>query len=109
MTFEVIVALIVTIIILGGLGYAVFIYLRDKTLEEIRNDVYGLFLKAEHMYKESGQGKQKLKWVVFMARKLLPTWSHKFITEKFLTEVIDIWFQGIKDLLDDGKVNASVK
>ena len=56
-------------------GSALYAYIRNKTLEEIREEVYKLFLEAEHMYKESGTGKQKMKWVVSMARMLLPDWA----------------------------------
>ena len=31
-------------------------YFKGRSLEEIRNDVYQLILKAEHMYEESGSG-----------------------------------------------------
>jgi len=51
-----------------------YTYLRDKTLEEMRADVYQLFLVAEHKYKESAQGQQKMKWVIQQARGLLPEW-----------------------------------
>lgn len=83
--------------------------MKQKGLEGIRKDVYELILKAEHIYKESGQGKQKLKWVVSQARKLLPKWLQVFVTEKTLEKIIDMWFRGVKDLLDDGKVNGSGK
>ena len=62
---------------------------------------------AEHVYNESGQGKQKLKWVVSQARGLLPKWMQVFVTEEMMMKVIDEWFKGVKDLLDDGKVNGS--
>ena len=38
-----------------------FQYAKHKGLEGIREQVYQLILKAEHMYKESGTGQQKLK------------------------------------------------
>lgn len=82
-------------------------YLKEKGLDGIRTDVYQLILKAEHMFNESGQGKQKLKWVVQQARGLLPKWLQFFITEEALLKIIDNWFAGVKDLLDDGKVNNS--
>ena len=84
-------------------------YLRQKGLEGIREDVYQLILRAEHIYKESGQGQQKLKWVVQQARGLLPKWLQIFITEDALMRIIDKWFLGVKDILDDGKVNNSQK
>ncbi len=91
--------LIVTIII-------VFQYMKAKGLDGIRMDVYQLILRAEHMYKESGQGQQKLKWVVQQARGLLPKWLQVFITEDALIKIIEKWFRGVKDLLDDGKING---
>lgn len=86
-----------------------FQYLKQKGLEGIRAEVYKLILEAEHTYNSSGQGKQKLKWVVQEARKLLPAWLQIFITENFLEKMIDKWFRAVKDLLDDGKVNGSAK
>lgn len=82
-------------------------YAKTKGLDGVRNNIYQLILHAEHMYKESGQGKQKLKWVVQQARGLLPKWLQIFMTEEALMNVIDVWFNGVKDLLDDGKVNGS--
>lgn len=82
-------------------------YTKAKGLEGIRADVYQLILRAEHIYKESGQGKQKLKWVVQQARGLLPKWMQVLITEEMLLHIIDKWFISVKDLLDDGKVNNS--
>jgi hypothetical protein len=30
-----------------------------------------------------------------------------FVTEEMMMKVIDEWFKGVKDLLDDGRVNGS--
>jgi len=83
-------------------------YLKDEGLDGIREEVYKLFLKAEHMY-VSGAGKTKMKWVCQQARTLLPGWLSVFISEETLEKIIEKWFQGVKDLLDDGKVNGSGK
>ena len=82
-------------------------YMKAKGLDGIRMDVYQLILRAEHMYKESGQGQQKLKWVVQQARGLLPKWLQVFVTEEAMIKIIEKWFRGVKDLLDDGKVNQT--
>lgn len=82
-------------------------YLRERTLDQIRKDVYQLFLKAERRFKESKQGQQKMKWVIQQARGLLPEWAKAIISEDFLMRVIKKWFDGIKDLLDDGKMNKT--
>ena len=103
--------LLIVIIVAAVIGFAVctYIYLRDKSLEDIRKDVYQLFLKAEHKYTESGTGKQKMKYVISQARMLLPNWLQFFITEELLEIVIEGWFQAVKDLLDDGKLNRSAE
>lgn len=97
----VIVILVVTVIAMTA------VYLKDKSLDQIRADVYQLILKAEHKYEESAQGKQKMKWVVSQARRLLPGWMQAIISEETLMSIIQAWFDGVKDLLDDGKMNNS--
>lgn len=84
-------------------------YIKQKGLDGIREDVYQLILKAEHMYNESGTGKQKFEWVIQQARGLLPKWLQVLVPESALRNLVQKWFNGIKDLLDDGKVNNSQK
>lgn len=84
-------------------------YLKERNIEKIREDVYQLFLQAEHKYTESYAGKQKMKWVVSQARSLLPKWVQAIISDEALMNIIDLWFDGIKDLLDDGKMNGSAR
>ena len=43
-----------------------------------------------------------------MARGLLPKPIQLFVSESMLKEAVQLWFDGIKDLLDDGKLNASI-
>lgn len=97
----------VIIVAIIGSAYIAYLYFRDRSLDEIRVDVYKLFLKAEHKFTGTKEGKQKLKWVVQQARTMLPVWLSVFITEELLTMIIDEWFIAVKDLLDDGKVNGS--
>ncbi len=102
--------LVLAILVLAVLTIVMtYQYLKLKGLEGIRKNVYQFFLKAERAYKTSGQGKQKLKWVVQQARGLLPKWLQLFISEAALEKIVDAWFLGVKDLLDDGKVNRSQK
>lgn len=100
------VILIVAIIAATVIAMAVT-YFKVRTLDEIRADVYQLILKAEHIYIESGSGKQKMKWVVSQARKPLPTWLQVVLSEDALERIIQIWFDNVKDLLDDGRMNGS--
>lgn len=80
-------------------------YKKNKSLDEIRKDVYDLFLKAEHSFITTGAGKQKMKWVVSKARSMLPSWLQLIVTEELFEQIIQMWFEGVKDLLDDGKIS----
>ena len=102
--------LIAVAVVLAGITLTlIYHYLRLKGLDGIRADVYQLILHAEHLYNESGAGPQKLKWVVQQARDLMPMWMRWIITEEAMINIVNEWFKGVKDLLDDGKVNGSQK
>lgn len=102
--------LIIVLAILAIVTIVVVVqYIKQKGLDGIREDVYQLILKAEHMYNESGTGKQKFEWVIQQARGLLPKWLQVLVPESALRNLVQKWFDGIKDLLDDGKVNNSQK
>lgn len=107
MTINTIVTIAIIIIALVTIGAVTYLYIRDKTLEDIRADVYQLFLEAEHTYRHTESGKQKMSYVIQRARSLLPNWAQLFITESLLEKVVQMWFDAVKDLLDDGKINKS--
>lgn len=104
-----IIFIILTIIFFALLVVAIAAYCKEKTLDEIREDVYKLFLEAEHTYKESGEGRKKMKWVISHARSLLPAWIQLLITDEIFEHLVQFWFDGIKDLLDDGKFGCKEK
>jgi hypothetical protein len=87
-------------------GVAVVKRCQEKGLDEIRGDVYQLFLMAEHRF-QSGEGKAKMDYVITMAKELIPSPFNMFITEALLRKAVQAWFDLIKDLLDDGKLNGT--
>lgn len=101
-----IVALLAICIVLACL------YLKDKTKDEIRIDVYKLILKAEESFLY-GQNTQKFDYVVQLARSLLPAPVQVIITvpvlQTIFKKLIQEIFDEIKDVMDDGKRNCSVK
>lgn len=101
--------IVIGLLILISIFGITYSYLKGRTLEQIRGDVYQLVLRAEHMYNRSSSGKQKMKWVVQQARRLLPGWLQVILSEEVLEKIIQVWFDEVKDLLDDGKVNGSQK
>lgn len=109
MGINTIVIIILALMAIIGAVVCIYIYIRDKSFEEIREDVYKLFLQAEHTYLETGSGKQKMQYVIQRARSLLPNWIQIFVTEELLGSVIEGWFRAVKDLLDDGKMNKSTE
>lgn len=104
-----IVAVVFLIAAFASLAVFFFKYIQNKSLEDIRTDVYRLFLIAEHQFKEEGTGRDKMQFVIYHARQLLPPILRLIVTEELLTKVIQLWFDAIKDLLDDGKYNGSTK
>lgn len=98
---------IVVLLIAALFGIWLYSYLRNHNLEQIRKQVYDLFVAAENKFYGKAQGKQKMKWVVSQARLLLPNWLHNLLTDEALEKIIQTWFDCIKDLLDDGKANRS--
>lgn len=109
MEISTIVAIILIVAFVAVLGLGLYFYLRDKTLSQIRADVYQLFLKAEHNPNFNKAGKTKMKWVLSRARSLLPSWAQLIITDALLEKVVQGWFDAVKDLLDDGKFNGTSK
>ena len=108
MNIQLAVSIFCIVVAIVAVSVTVYLYIRDNTLADLRADVYQLFLKAEHTYLESNSGKQKMKWVIQQARGLLPEWAKLFISESTLEYVVLLWFDAVKDLLDDGKYNKSV-
>lgn len=109
MSKELVVAVICVIVAMVTIGITVYLYIRDNTIEGIREDAYQLFLKAEHMYTESNSGQEKMKWVLTQIHNIIPGWARLFISESTLEYIVQMWFNAIKDLLDDGKYNKSTK
>ncbi len=85
----------------------IFTYIRNKSLSNIREDVYQLFRQAENDPKLKESGRKRMKWVLQQARALLPTWVQPLITDAFLEKVVERWFRAIKDLLDNGRIDKS--
>lgn len=109
MTINTIVTILFILLALIFIGAGLYFYLRDKSLNDIRADVYQLFLKAEHKPGVMESGKKKMKWVLKRVRSLLPKWAQIIITDTFLERIVEGWFKAVKDLLDDGKLNGSEK
>lgn len=95
-------------LIIGSFICMLVVYIQQNTLNEIREDVYKFFLLVEHDYKKN-ESRLKFEEVVRLTKAMLPPVASIFISEELLRRTIQFWFDGIKDLLDDGKINNSGK
>lgn len=91
-----------------GVGVVVVllvVYLRNKSISDIRKDLYEVFLKLEHSITGTKVGQERLDEAVTAAYEMLPKWVRLFVSKDRLRKTVDKWFKEIKDLLDDGKLN----
>jgi hypothetical protein len=109
MSKEIIVALTAVIVAICMTFVTLYIYFKDATLDSLRADAYTLFLKAENTFAGTGNGKEKMDFVVNAIKHVMPKWLKLFISDEMLKELLQMWFNNIKDLLDDGKINDSAE
>jgi hypothetical protein len=98
-------------LILCVVGLILLVFLAVKIiqsvgLEKIRGYVYKLFLEAEKNF-QHGQNTAKFEYVINLAKTAIPAPFNLFITENLLRTVVQSWFDLVKDLLDDGKLNGT--
>lgn len=112
MTINMILSIAIMIALIAACVILTCLYLKDKTKDEIRTDVYQLILKAEEKFLY-GQNTQKFEYVVQLARSLLPVTVQAIVTapllETIFKKIIQELFNEIKDVMDDGIRNKSVK
>lgn len=99
---------IVTLAVIGII-FALFVIVRAVQkigLEKIRGYVYKLFVAAEHKF-QHGENEEKFEYVICFAKSAIPAPFNLFITETLLRKVVQAWFDLVKDLLDDGKLNGT--
>lgn len=112
MVIETVIGIAAVVMLLALSVVVVGLYLKGKTKDDIRKDVYQLILEAEDEFLY-GQNTQKFEHVVQLARSLLPAPVQIIITAPMLQalfkKLIQELFDEIKDVMDDGKRNGSVK
>lgn len=109
MNKELIVAVACVIVAIAMVGFTVYLFLKEQTLDSLRAEVYQLFLKAEHLFLETDSGQRKMNWVIQQIHLIMPNWLKFFLSEETLKALVQMWFDCVKDLLDDGKANKSIE
>lgn len=99
-------AIIFIILVVAVVVFLAVKAIQNIGLEKIRAFVYQKFIEAEHEF-QYGDNEQKFEYVVNLARSHLPMPFSMFITQDLLRKVIQLWFDLVKDLLDDGRMNGT--
>ena len=100
------IAMVFICIIAAVLIYAAVKLIQSVGMEKVRATVYKAFVYAENNFKQ-GDNDTKFEYVVNIAKSAIPSPFNFFITENLLRDVIQLWFDLCKDLLDDGRMNKS--
>jgi uncharacterized protein (DUF608 family) len=95
----------ILILLIGFILAVGYICLSIKK-EGLKATTVKLIVKAEKMF-ASGEGKQKMKWVVDMLTQIIPMPFKLFITTELLTEFVQSVFDLVKEALDYREENET--
>jgi hypothetical protein len=95
--------------IAGTFVYIAFKTTEGKNLDELRVMCYELILEAEHAYKAGKMGPLKMNYVIDKLYQKMPGFLRGLVSRDALGHLCQLWFDEVKDLLDDGKTNGSTK
>jgi uncharacterized protein (DUF608 family) len=87
------------VILLIGFIFAIGYICISIKKEGLKATTVKFIVKAEEMF-GSGEGQQKMKWVVDMLTPLIPMPFKLFVTTELLTEFVQSVFDLVKEALD---------
>jgi hypothetical protein len=76
---------------------------------QLRSMAYRMILQAEKVITGTKRGQERFELVFDRVYSLIPPWLRFFILESDLREQLQEWYNDIKDYLDNGKIDGSVK
>jgi hypothetical protein len=103
-----VIAIIFLLIVVAATVFLLVKFVQHVGLEKVRKITYDLIRKAERKF-EQGANEQKFEYVVQLARSAIPDPFNLLITEKLLRKTVQLWFNLVKDFLDDLKLNGTGK
>ena len=92
-------------LVIGFIFYAIFEWQRTQKI------LYALIAQAKRYAKDMilKSGKEQEDWVVEKAYICLPLMIRGFISEDMLRKIIRYLYDKLKDFIDDGEFNGSVR
>lgn len=98
----------IILIAIGFTGYIVYLAV-NRRWEKLRELAYKMIRQAENIIVGTKKGQERFNLVFNRLYYLIPAWLKFFIPKSLLKQKLQEWFDIIKDSLDDGKINDSVK
>jgi hypothetical protein len=98
----------IILICLGFVGYMVYLTVKRRWTS-LRELAYELIRQAEQAISGTKMGRERFEFVLTQLYNMIPVWLRFFIPRSLLVEKLQEWFDLIKDSLDDGKINSSIK
>ncbi len=93
---------------LGLVGYIVYLVV-NRRWTQLRELAYKFIRQAENVIVGTKKGQERFNLVLDQLYNIIPAWLRFFIPRSLLEQKLQEWFDLIKDSLDDGKINNSVK
>lgn len=98
----------VILFLLCFVGYIVYLIVKHRWAK-LRELAYNLIRQAEKAVTGTKKGQERFDIVLTQLYNLVPAWLRFFIPRSILEQKLQEWFDKIKDSLDDGIVNNSIK
>ena len=102
------VAVVFIVVVIVALIYVLIKLMQKVGLDKVRSIAYKGFIIAEEEF-NYGENAEKFDFVVNLVKDAVPRPFNLFITETLLRKVIQMWFDLCKDILDDGRLNGTIK
>lgn len=98
----------VILIGIGFVGYILYLII-NRRWEKLRELAYKMIGQAESVIVGTKKGQERFNLVLEQLYSIIPAWLRFFIPRRLLEQKLQEWFDLIKDSLDDGKINDSIK
>ncbi|ACL77560.1 hypothetical protein [Ruminiclostridium cellulolyticum] len=100
--------LVTIIILIACIIYIAYLIVKQRW-RKLREIAYKLIRQAETTITGTKKGRERFEQVMTQLYMIIPPWLRLFITQSLLEKKLQEWFDKIKDSLDDGIVNNSIK
>ena len=99
---------LVILIGLGLTGYIAYLIV-NRRWAKLRELAYKMIRQAETVIVGTKKGQERFSLVLEQLYSIIPAWLRFFIPRSLLEQKLQEWVDLIKDSLDDGKINDSIK